>query len=60
MAPFFPVVTFTAYTTSFRVLFARSIRMFAIRMTISRAYRVGTTFTTAAARVFPVKAFVFV
>ena len=60
-APSFPVVILTTYTTSFRDLFVRSIRIFAVRMTISHAYRTGITFAIIIIRVFlTARAFVFV
>ena len=60
-APSFPVVILTTYTTSFGDLFVRSIGIFAIRTTISHAYRTGITFTIIIIGVFPTAgAFVFV
>ena len=61
ITPSFPTAILTAYTTSFRVLFIRSSRRFAARITISRAYRVGIILTTVIIRVFlTVGAFIFV
>ena len=61
ITPSFPTVTLTTYTTSFGVLFIRSSGRFVTRITISRAYQVGITFTTVIIRVFTtVGAFVFI